>query len=105
MTCAIADMGFAMKIRGSKIIRNGVEELAEDGSLRDVRLSPSLSPSAFSPPLSLPLPHSPSLSLSLSLSPSFPLPLSLPSFPLPLSSSFSLPPSLPLSLYPIYIMQ
>lgn len=36
LTCAIADMGFAMKIRGSKLIRNGVEEHAEDGSLRDV---------------------------------------------------------------------
>ncbi|KAF6032518.1 wit [Bugula neritina] len=36
MTCVIADMGFSMKIRGSKVIRNGVEEHAEDGSLRDV---------------------------------------------------------------------
>ena len=36
MTCAIADMGFSMKIRGSKIIKQGVEEHAADGSLRDV---------------------------------------------------------------------
>jgi len=36
MTCVIADMGFSMKIRGSKVIKNGVEEHAEDGSLRDV---------------------------------------------------------------------
>jgi len=38
MTCVIADMGFSMKIRGSKVIRNGVEEHAEDGSLRDVSI-------------------------------------------------------------------
>lgn len=36
MTCAIADMGFSLKIKGSKVIKNGVEEHAEDGSLRDV---------------------------------------------------------------------
>ena len=36
MTCAIADMGFSLKIRGSKVVKDGVEEHAEDGSLRDV---------------------------------------------------------------------
>ncbi|XP_067937083.1 activin receptor type-2A-like [Watersipora subatra] len=36
LTCAIADMGFSLKIRGSKVIRGNEEELAEDGSLRDV---------------------------------------------------------------------
>ena len=36
LTCCICDLGFAMKIQGSKFYRNGQEENAEQSSLTDV---------------------------------------------------------------------
>lgn len=35
-TCCICDFGFAMKILGSKFIRNGFEEIAEQSPISDV---------------------------------------------------------------------
>ena len=36
LRCCVCDLGFAMKIQGSKFFRNGQEENAEQSSLTDV---------------------------------------------------------------------
>ena len=38
LTCCICDFGFAMKILGSKFIRNGFEEIAEQSPISDVSI-------------------------------------------------------------------
>ncbi len=39
LSCVVCDLGFAMKIFGSKYYRNGQEENAEQSSLTDVSLN------------------------------------------------------------------